>query len=367
DDEDAIRLLKCTDKPVSVVEHSFSPAVMAYVLEHNFATDDLVDLISEYQQYDTDIQALIKQQVNEHIESVSIEQNTQALEFIRVYCDKEAVLDYLQKNIADYADLITEDTELFDYDETLQLVNLGLDDEDAIRLLKCTDKPVSVVEHSFLPAVMAYVLEHNFATDDLADLISKYQQYDADIQALIKKQVNEHIESVSIEQNTQALEFIRAYCDKEAVLDYLQKNIADYADLITEDTELFDYDEALKLITKPIDDNSAIRLLKCTDKPVSVVEHSFSPAVMAHVLENKFDTDDLADLISKYQQYDADIQALIKKQVNEHIESVSIEQNAQALEFIRVYCDKEAVLDYLQKNIADYADLITKDTDVIET
>ncbi|WP_143558806.1 YobI family P-loop NTPase, partial [Snodgrassella alvi] len=222
------------------------------------------------------------------------------LQFIRSHYDEEDALYFIQNNFTNYLDLVAEDTELFDYDETLQLVNLGLDDEDAIRLLKCTDKPVSVVEHSFLPAVMAYVLEHNFATDDLADLISKYQQYDADIQALIKQQVNEHIESVSIEQNTQALEFIRVYCDKEAVLDYLQKNIADYADLITEDTELFDYDETLQLVNLGLDDEDAIRLLKCTDKPVSVVEHSFLPAVMAYVLEHNFATDDLADLISKY-------------------------------------------------------------------
>ncbi|WP_239325519.1 hypothetical protein, partial [Snodgrassella gandavensis] len=310
DDNSAIRLLECTDKVVSVIEHSFSPAVMTYVLENNFDTDDLADLINNYKQYDTAIQALIVKQANEHIDLVSIKQNAQALEFIRAHCGEEAVFDYLQANIADYIDLIAENAELFDYAEALRLITVPVDDNSAVRLLECTDKVVSVVEQAFSPAVMTYVLEKNFDTDDLADLINNYKQYDTAIQSLIVKQANEHIDLVSIKQNARALEFIRAHCGEEAVLDYLQENIADYVDLIAENAELFDYAEALRLITVPIDDNSAVRLLECTDKVVSVVGHSFSPAVMTYVLEKNFDTDDLADLINNYKQYDTAIQSL---------------------------------------------------------
>uniref|UniRef100_UPI001EF53D06 hypothetical protein n=1 Tax=Snodgrassella gandavensis TaxID=2946698 RepID=UPI001EF53D06 len=138
------------------------------------------------------------------------------------------------------------------------------------------------------------------------------------------KQANEHIDLVSIKQNARALEFIRAHCGEEAVLDYLQKNIADYIDLIAESVELFDYVEALKLITVPIDDNSAVRLLECTDKVVSVIEHSFSSAVITYVLEHNFDTDDLAQLIRNYDEYEADIQNLILRLAIEHCDLIEI-------------------------------------------
>ena len=246
------------------------------------------------------------------------------LEFIRNNYDEEDALYFIQKNFTNYLDLVAENTELFDYEEALRLITVPIDDNSAIRLLECTDKVVSVVEQAFSPAVMTYVLENNFDTDDLADLINNYKQYDTAIQSLIVKQANEHIDLVSIKQNAQALKFIRAHCGEEAVFDYLQANIADYIDLIAENAELFDYVEALKLITVPIDDNSAVRLLECTDKVVSVVEQAFSPAVMAYVLENKFDTDDLAQLISDYDKCKADIQNLIIRLAIEHCDLIEI-------------------------------------------
>lgn len=366
DDSNAIELLKCTEEQISVIDNSFTPAVMAYVLEHNFNTADLENLIQDFEQYNTEIQKLVITQVNENIDEISIAQNALALKFIRLHCNEENVLNYLEENLDDYLNLIDEFDELFNYDEALNLIAIPIDDDHAIRLLEFTNKTISVTGKTFSPKVMAYVLEHNFDINDLSNLISNYEQYDDEIHSLIVMQANKHINLITIKQNAQSLIFITKYCAEEAVLGYLQENITDYVDLIEEDNELFELTIAQKLISLGIDDANAIKLLGFTEDSISVFEHSFSPAVMAYVLEHHFDTDDLNELIRDYEQYNVEIKSLIGMQANEHINLIIIKQNTLALKIIRKNSDKEAVLDYLQENFVDYVDLIVENKELFD-
>lgn len=248
------------------------------------------------------------------------------LDFIKLNYDNEAILYFIQKNLTDYLDLIEEDNELFDYEEALSLINKPVDDDSAIRLLKCTDNPVSICEQNFSPAVMVYVLEYNFDTNDLTGLINNYQSYEADIQNFIVKQVNNNIDFVSIERSPQALKFIRAHCDGEIALKYLQTHIADYLNLISEETELFNFGEALQLLELELSDDDAINLLNYTNKPVSVIKYSFSSKIMAYVLEHNFNKDDLVNLIKDYDKHNEDIQSLIVEQSIKNCELIVIKQ-----------------------------------------
>ena len=254
------------------------------------------------------------------------EKSRSTLDFIKLNYDNEAILYFIQKNLTDYLDLIEEDNELFDYEEALSLINKPVDDDSAIRLLKCTDNPVSICEQNFSPAVMVYVLEYNFDTNDLTGLINNYQSYEADIQNLIVKQVNNNIDFVSIERSPQALKFIRAHCDGEIALKYLQTHIADYLNLISEETELFNFGEALQLLELELSDDDAINLLSYTNEPVSVIKYSFSSKIMAYVLEYNFNKDDLVNLIEDYDKHDEDIQSLIVEQSIKNCELIVIKQ-----------------------------------------
>ncbi|OOX78659.1 hypothetical protein BGH94_07345 [Snodgrassella alvi] len=254
------------------------------------------------------------------------EKSRSTLDFIKLNYDNEAILYFIQKNLTDYLDLIEEDNELFDYEEALSLINKPVDDDSAIRLLKCTDNPVSICEQNFSPAVMVYVLEYNFDTNDLTGLINNYQSYEADIQNLIVKQVNNNIDFVSIERSPQALKFIRAHCDGEIALKYLQTHIADYLNLISEETELFNFGEALQLLGLKLSDDDAINLLSYTNEPVSVIKYSFSSKIMAYVLEYNFNKDDLVNLIEDYDKHDEDIQSLIVEQSIKNCELIVIKQ-----------------------------------------
>ena len=124
------------------------------------------------------------------------------LNFIKLNYDNEAILYFIQKNLIDYLDLMEEDNELFDYEEALSLINISIDDDSAIRLLKCTDNPVSICEQNFSPAVMVYVLKHNFNKDDLVNLIKDYDKYSEDIKNLIVEQSIKNCELIVIKQKT---------------------------------------------------------------------------------------------------------------------------------------------------------------------
>ena len=128
-------------------------------------------------------------------------------------------------------------------------------------------------------------------------------------------------------ESRSTLDFIKLNYDNEAILYFIQKNLTDYLDLIEEDNKLFDYEEALSLINKPVDDDSAIRLLKCTDNPVSIWKQNFSPAVMVYVLEYNFNKDDLVNLIKDYDKYSEDIQNLIVEQSIKNCELIVIKRD----------------------------------------
>lgn len=366
DDTNAIELLKCTEEQISVIDNSFTPAVMAFVLQHNFNTADLVNLIQGFEQYNTEIQKLVITQVNENINKISIAQNALALKFIRLHCNEENVLHYLKANLDDYLNLINADCELFNDDEALKLIDIPIDDNYAIRLLEFTNKTISVTGKKYSPIVMAYVLKHNFDIDDLNNLISDFDDYDKEIQYLIKDHAYYNWELITIKKKPKALKFIIKSWRIELVLNYLVKNIADYVDLIKENNELFDSKIAKYLFKKGINEANVIELLKFIRDSISVFEYSFSHAVMAYVLEHNFDTNDLNRLISDYESYDEKIKSLIEMQANKHINLITIKQKAQALKFITKYCDEEAVLSYLQENLVDYMDLIERDHKLFE-
>lgn len=124
------------------------------------------------------------------------------LDFIKLNYDNEAILYFIQKNLTDYLDLIEEDNELFDYEEALSLINKPIDDDSAIRLLKYIDNPVSICKQNFSPAVMVYVLKHNFNKDDLVNLIKDYDKYSEDIKNLIVEQSIKNCELIVIKRDT---------------------------------------------------------------------------------------------------------------------------------------------------------------------
>lgn len=248
------------------------------------------------------------------------------LKSIRENCDSDEVLYFIEKNLKDYLTLLAQNHDLFDLNEALNLIKQLKDDSNAIELLKCTEEQISVVDNSFTPTVMAYVLEHHFDTDDLNDLIRDYELYNVEIKSLIGMQANEHINLIIIKQNTLALKIIRKNSDKEAVLDYLQENFVDYVDLIVENKELFDYEETLELIKTIEDDANTIRLMQCTSQPISMIDYPLSLNEKVHVLQHNFDSNDLPDLLQKYDKYEADIQPLILELAIKHVDLIKITQ-----------------------------------------
>lgn len=124
------------------------------------------------------------------------------LKSIRKNCDSEEVLYFIEKNLKNYLTLMAQDNELFDLKEALNLIKQLKDDSNAIELLKCTEEQISVIDNSFTPAVMAYVLQHNFDSNDLPDLLREYDEYKAVIQQLILELAIKHVNLIKITQES---------------------------------------------------------------------------------------------------------------------------------------------------------------------
>lgn len=116
------------------------------------------------------------------------------------------------------------------------------------------------------------------------------------------------------------LVFMRKTYEDE-IIHYIIHNIEAYtADVI--DEECFEDDEILSLLHEPISDAHKIRLLPFLTAPISVSDKNFTGAVMLHILENNYDSEDIAFLVSSFETFSESIQLEIVKKCTEGIEAV---------------------------------------------
>lgn len=131
--------------------------------------------------------------------------------------------------------------------------------------------------------------------NDLGYIFDKYDEKeitDEKIQILIENQI--------IQMNKQSLEFIRSKC-REQIMYFIQYNIEEYLGLQT--VKDFVYEEAIKVLEFDLEDAKKIKLIRYTDKPISVLNKSFSDKLFTHILDNNFDENDAAYLFHNYSDY----------------------------------------------------------------
>lgn len=128
------------------------------------------------------------------------------LKSIRENCDSDDVLYFIEKNLKNYLTLMAQNKKLFDLKEVLNLIEQLKNDSKAIELLKCTEEQISVIDNTFTPAVMAYVLKHNFNTNDLPDLLQEYDEYEDVIQTVILELAIKHVDLIKITQESDITE-----------------------------------------------------------------------------------------------------------------------------------------------------------------
>lgn len=151
----------------------------------------------------------------------------------------------------------------------------------------------------------------------LIDMGYCFDTYDA--KEIEDEKINVLIDNGIIEMNEMGLDFIRNKYEGHC-MHFIEQNINEYIEIQTED--IFDYDEAVKVLEFNCDEELKMKLLAFTSRPISVLGKEFSNQVIGYVLEHNFDCDEAEYLYQHYSQYHESVQIVILKIAVEDINSI---------------------------------------------
>lgn len=82
---------------------------------------------------------------------------------------------YIKNNFDKYIELQTSD--IFSFDEVLEILKWSVDDNKKIELLSFTSKPISIVNKNYSDSICAYIIKNNLDVNDKKDLYSSYANF----------------------------------------------------------------------------------------------------------------------------------------------------------------------------------------------
>ena len=93
---------------------------------------------------------------------------------------------YLEVNIDEYIDLVTQNSNMFSLSELLVVLSMStVGDDQKLQLLGLTKEPVSIIGKGYSIRVQEHILSHNMNIKDLPVLYRTYSQQDPIIQTII--------------------------------------------------------------------------------------------------------------------------------------------------------------------------------------
>ena len=143
------------------------------------------DVYDAYDMDDDKMEVLIKSNI--------LEMNDKGLEYIRTYY-KDYIELYIDKNVEKYLNIITSNN--FNYEEALYVLDMRIDDEEKVKLLSSTSKPISVVGKTYSSFLIDYILNNNFDEHDENELYQHFSEYEEVIQSSIYKVAEERINNI---------------------------------------------------------------------------------------------------------------------------------------------------------------------------
>ncbi|WP_254506345.1 YobI family P-loop NTPase [Bacillus altitudinis] len=113
-----------------------------------------------------------------------LEMHVGNLLFLRKHYPNQ-VLDFIEKNLKEYVNLIAHDD--FKIDELLKVLSWNVEDNIKLRLLEFTSDSISIVKKDYSTKVIKYILNNNFDSNDYYYLFSTYEEWDDEIKQLIEE------------------------------------------------------------------------------------------------------------------------------------------------------------------------------------
>nr|MBP3598823.1 hypothetical protein [Eubacterium sp.] len=186
---------------------------------------------------------------------------------------------------------------------------------------------VEVAEKFFDSVAISNEIETAKYQKVLTDMGYYFDTYDA--KEIEDEKIRVLIDNQIIEMNEMGLDFIRNNYEGHC-MHFIELNVKEYVEIQTED--IFNYDEAVKVLEFSCDDELKIKLLGFTSDPISVLDKELSNEVLEYILEHNFDCADKEYLCQHYSQYHESVRALILKKavcdINNIInDSIVIEDN----------------------------------------
>ena len=116
--------------------------------------------------------------------------------------------------------------------------------------------------------------------------------------------INENI----LEMNADSLNYVRTKYPIH-VMSFIKHNLDGY--LTLQDTDIFNLDEALQILTWEIDDSKKITLLSFTDESISIINKRYSDGVNAHLISYNLKEGNKPYLFENYSKYGSQTQSAI--------------------------------------------------------
>lgn len=167
---------------------------------------------------------------------------------------------------------------------------------------------VEVAEKFFDSVAISNEIETAKYQKILTDIGYYFDTYDA--KEIEDEKIRVLIDNQIIEMNEMGLDFIRNNYEGHC-MHFIELNVKEYVEIQTED--IFNYDEAVKVLEFSCDDELKIKLLGFTSDPISVLDKELSNEVLEYILEHNYDCADEEYLYQRYSQYHESVRTIILK------------------------------------------------------
>lgn len=138
---------------------------------------------------------------------------------------------------------------------------------------------------------------------------------------------------------------------EEEIIHYIVHNIDKYMDKVI-NGDYFDHDEMLSLLLEPISEDYKIKMLEFASNKISVRNMDYSSAVVKHILENNYDSDDLKFLIYSFKTATEDIRDIV---IDKCIKNVGVVMVIEVVLHERLY---DALINHDQINTDNKVELL---------
>lgn len=175
----------------NVIASFFDAVAATNEIETKIYEKILNDIGYKFDSYQAD--RISDEKIDVLIKNRIIEMNEDGLKFIRSNYERH-ILGYIDQNIDDYLNVLTSTT--FSYEEAIHVLDMCIDDNKKIELLRLTKEPISVIDKKLSDNLFSYILANNFDENDAGDLYQHFSEYDESKQTAIYKVADERVDDI---------------------------------------------------------------------------------------------------------------------------------------------------------------------------